>query len=72
MSKKTTYLIRRIKFALAILSMTISGTLLFTWRTEDSQITTICCAAIFLASITWVACKFLADTNNEENRHNGQ
>lgn len=50
--------IRRIKTLLAIIACTASATLLFTWRTADSQTATILVSVIYLLTGLWLTVRF--------------
>lgn len=53
-AKKPNYTLRRLKFAAAIIGFVSSMTLLFTWRTADSQTATILVSVIYLLTGLWL------------------
>lgn len=55
---KPNYTIRRIKTLLAIIACTASATLLFTWRTADSQSATIIATIVYLLTGLWLTVRF--------------
>ena len=55
---KPNYTLRRIKTLLAIIACTASATLLFTWRTADSQAATILAGVIYLLAGLWLIVRF--------------
>lgn len=57
-AKKPNYTLRRLKFAAAIIGFVSSMTLLFTWRTADSQTATIFVSVIYLLTGLWLTVRF--------------
>lgn len=57
-AKKPNYTLRRIKTLLAIIGFVSSVTLLFTWRTADSQSATILVSVIYLLTGLWLTIRF--------------
>lgn len=55
---KPNYTLRRLKFAAAIIGFVSSVTLLFTWRTADSQTATILASVIYLLTGLWLIVRF--------------
>lgn len=55
---KPNYTLRRIKFAAAIIGFVSSVTLLFTWRTADSQAATILVGVVYLLTGLWLTVRF--------------
>ena len=55
---KPNYTLRRIKTLLAIIACTASMTLLFTWRTADSQTATILVSIIYILTGLWLTVRF--------------
>lgn len=55
---KPNYTLRRIKTLLAIIACTASATLLFTWRTADSQTATVLVSVIYLLTGLWLTVRF--------------
>lgn len=55
---KPNYTLRRIKTLLAIIACTASATLLFTWRTADSQTATILVSVIYILTVLWLTVRF--------------
>lgn len=55
---KPNYTLRRLKFAAAIIGFVSSMTLLFTWRTADSQSATILVSVIYILSVLWLIVRF--------------
>ncbi|GDZ03662.1 hypothetical protein MCC01992_09610 [Bifidobacteriaceae bacterium MCC01992] len=55
---KPNYTLRRLKFAAAIIGFVSSMTLLFTWRTADSQTATILVSVIYLLTGLWLTVRF--------------
>lgn len=53
-AKKPNYTLRRLKFAAAIIGFVSSMTLLFTWRTADSQTATVLVSVIYLLTGLWL------------------
>lgn len=56
--KKPNYMLRRIKTLLAIIACTASATLLFTWRTADSQTATVLVSVIYILTGLWLTVRF--------------
>lgn len=56
--RKPNYTLRRIKTMLAIIGFVSSMTLLFTWRTADSQAATILVSVIYLLTGLWLIVRF--------------
>lgn len=56
--KRPNYMLRRIKTLLAIIACTASATLLFTWRTADSQTATILVSVIYILTVLWLIVRF--------------
>lgn len=56
--RKPNYTLRRIKFAAAIIGFVSSVTLLFTWRTADSQAATILVGVVYLLTGLWLTVRF--------------
>lgn len=57
-ARKPNYTLRRMKFAAAIIGFVSSVTLLFTWRTADSQTATILVSVIYLLTGLWLTVRF--------------
>lgn len=55
---KPNYTLRRVKTLLAIIACTASATLLFTWRTADSQTATVLVSVIYLLTGLWLTVRF--------------
>lgn len=55
---KPNYTLRRIKTLLAIIACTASATLLFTWRTADSQTATVLVSIIYILTVLWLTVRF--------------
>ncbi len=55
---KPNYTLRRIKTLLAVIACTASATLLFTWRTADSQAATILVSVIYILTGLWLTVRF--------------
>lgn len=55
---KPNYTLRRIKTLLAIIRFVSSVTLLFTWRTEDSQTATVLVSVIYILTGLWLTVRF--------------
>lgn len=55
---KPNYTLRRIKFAAAIIGFVSSVTMLFTWRTADSQAATVLVSVIYLLTGLWLTVRF--------------
>lgn len=55
---KPNYTLRRLKFAAAIIGFVSSMTLLFTWRTADSQSATILVSIIYILTVLWLTVRF--------------
>lgn len=55
---KPNYTLRRIKTLLAIIGFVSSVTLLFTWRTEDSQTATVLVSVIYILTGLWLTVRF--------------
>lgn len=55
---KPNYTLRRIKTLLAIIACTASMTLLFTWRTADSQTATVLVSVIYILTGLWLTVRF--------------
>lgn len=56
--RKPNYTLRRIKTLLAIIACTASATLLFTWRTVDSQAATVLVSVVYLLTGLWLTVRF--------------
>lgn len=56
--RKPNYTLRRLKFAAAVIGFVSSMTLLFTWRTEDSQTATILVSVIYILTCLWLTVRF--------------
>lgn len=56
--RKPNYTLRRLKFAAAIIGFVSSVTLLFTWRTADSQTATVLVSVIYLLTGLWLTVRF--------------
>nr|DAP14597.1 MAG TPA: hypothetical protein [Caudoviricetes sp.] len=56
--RKPNYTLRRIKTLLAIIACTASATLLFTWRTADSQTATVLVSVIYILTGLWLTVRF--------------
>lgn len=56
--RKPNYTFRRIKTMLAIIGFVSSMTLLFTWRTADSQTATVLVSVIYLLTGLWLIVRF--------------
>ena len=57
-ARKPYYLLRRVKTLIAVIACTASATLLFTWRTADSQTATILAGIIYLLTGLWLTIRF--------------
>lgn len=57
-ARKPNYTLRRIKTLLAIIGFVSSVTLLFTWRTADSQAATILVSVVYLLTGLWLTVRF--------------
>lgn len=55
---KPNYTLRRIKTLLAIIGFVSSVTLLFTWRTADSQAATVLVSIIYILTGLWLTVRF--------------
>lgn len=55
---KPNYTLRRVKFAVAVIGFVSSVTLLFTWRTADSQTATVLVSAVYLLTGLWLTVRF--------------
>lgn len=55
---KPNYTLRRIKTLLAVIACTASATLLFTWRTADSQTATVLVSIIYILTGLWLTVRF--------------
>lgn len=56
--RKPNYTLRRLKFAAAIIGFVSSVTLLFTWRTADSQAATVLVSVIYILTGLWLTVRF--------------
>lgn len=56
--RKPNYTFRRLKFAAAVIGFVSSVTLLFTWRTADSQAATILVSIIYILTGLWLTVRF--------------
>jgi RsiW-degrading membrane proteinase PrsW (M82 family) len=56
--RKPNYTLRLIKTMLAIIGFVSSMTLLFTWRTADSQTATVLVSVIYLLTGLWLIVRF--------------
>lgn len=57
-ARNPNYTLRRIKTLLAVIGFVSSVTLLFTWRTTDSQAATILVSAVYLLTGLWLTVRF--------------
>ena len=57
-ARKPNYTLRRIKTLLAIIACTASATLLFTWRTADSQTATVRVSVVYILTGLWLTVRF--------------
>lgn len=57
-TRKPNYTLRRIKTLLAIIACTASATLLFTWRTSDSQAATALVGIVYILTGLWLIVRF--------------
>ena len=57
-ARKPNYTLRRIKTLLAIIGFVSSVTLLFTWRTADSQAATVLVSVVYLLTGLWLTVRF--------------
>lgn len=57
-TRKPNYTLRRIKTLLAIIACTASATLLFTWRTADSQTATVLVSIVYVLTGLWLIVRF--------------
>lgn len=57
-TRKPNYTLRRIKTLLAIIACTASATLLFTWRTSDSQAATVLVGIVYILTGLWLIVRF--------------
>lgn len=57
-ARKPNYTLRRIKTLLAIIGFVSSVTLLFTWRTVDSQAATVLVSVVYLLTSLWLTVRF--------------
>nr|DAP36931.1 MAG TPA: Intracellular growth attenuator protein IgaA [Caudoviricetes sp.] len=57
-TQKPNYTLRRIKTLLAIIACTASATLLFTWRTADSQAATVLVGIVYILTGLWLIVRF--------------
>lgn len=57
-ARKPNYTLRRIKFAAAVIGFVSSVTLLFTWRTADSQAATILVSVVYILTGLWLTVRF--------------
>ena len=57
-ARKPNYTLRRIKTLLAIIGFVSSVTLLFTWRTVDSQAATVLVSVIYILTGLWLTVRF--------------
>ena len=55
---KPNYTLRRVKFAVAVIGFVSSVTLLFTWRTADSQAATVLATIVYLLTGLWLTVRF--------------
>lgn len=55
---KPNYALRRIKTLLAVIACTASATMLFTWRTADSQTATVLVSVIYILTGLWLTVRF--------------
>ena len=56
--RKPNYTLRRVKTLLAVIACTASMTLLFTWRTADSQAATVLVSVIYILTGLWLTVRF--------------
>lgn len=55
---KPNYTLRRVKTLIAVIACTASATLLFTWRTADSQTATVLAGIVYLLTGLWLTIRF--------------
>lgn len=56
--ERPNYTLRRVKTLLAIIACTASATLLFTWRTADSQAATVLVSIVYVLTGLWLIVRF--------------
>lgn len=56
--RKPNYTLRRVKALLAVIACTASMTLLFTWRTADSQAATVLVSVVYILTGLWLTVRF--------------
>lgn len=56
--RKPNYTLRRIKTLLAIIGFVSSMTMLFTWRTADSQTAIVLVSVIYILTGLWLTVRF--------------
>jgi ABC-type siderophore export system fused ATPase/permease subunit len=57
-ARNPNYTLRRIKTLLAVIGFVSSVTLLFTWRTTDSQAATILVSVVYILTGLWLIVRF--------------
>ena len=57
-ARNPNYTLRRIKTLLAVIGFVSSVTLLFTWRTADSQTATVLVSVIYILTGLWLTVRF--------------
>lgn len=68
--RKPNYTLRRIKTLIAVIGFVSSVTLLFTWRTADSQSATVLVSVIYLLTGLWLAIRFATrDDDTDSSTH---
>nr|DAY95683.1 MAG TPA: hypothetical protein [Caudoviricetes sp.] len=55
---KPNYTLRRLKFAVAVIGFVSSMTLLFAWRTADSQTATVLVSVVYILTGLWLTVRF--------------
>lgn len=55
---KPNYTLRRVKFAVAVIGFVSSMTLLFAWRTADSQTATVLVSVVYILTGLWLTVRF--------------
>lgn len=57
-ARNPNYTLRRIKTLLAVIGFVSSVTLLFTWRTTDSQTATVLVSVVYILTGLWLIVRF--------------
>lgn len=68
---KPNYVLRRVKFTLAVIGFVVSVTLLLTWQRPDSAIAFWIIATVFILTAVWLVVRFAPREDDKPPRGGG-